>query len=293
MNRLIASRHALEAVLALDQRPEGLRLTDVAAILGVGPSSAQRALELLVSDGLVSRAGTGGRLYRLELEHPAAEALVALAGRGLPVETAIDLVCLANPAVEFAGRDAEGYLLVTRRLADPAEEARLERALAAIDADRADARPIARHGHDEIRELLLSDRRPRDRAMRMTVVRGSVDRSLPDRSRRGSLAARRLGRLHPSLPTPSRRSLAAMARRHRLARVLVFGSAVREDLRPDSDVDVLIEPRPGTSLGLDDVVAIRERLEEVFGRDVDLLNARFVRPRILERAGSEGVVLHG
>ena len=293
MNRLIASHHALEAVLALDQRPEGLRLTDVAAVLGVGPSSAQRALELLVSDGLVSRVGTAGRLYRLELEHPAAEALVALAGRGLPVETAIDLVCRASRAVEFAGRDADGSLLVTRRLADPAEEARLERALAAIDADRADARPIARHGHDEIRDLLLSDRRPRDRAMKMTVVRGSVDRSFPDRSRRGSLAARRLGRLHPSLPTPSRRSLAAMARRHRLARVLVFGSAVREDLRPDSDVDVLIEPQPRTSLGLDDVVAIRERLEEVFGRDVDLVNARFVRPRILERAGSEGVVIYG
>lgn len=293
MNRLIASRHALEAVLALDQRPGGLRLAEVAAILGVGPSSAQRALELLVSDGLVSRAGAGGRLYRLELGHPAAEALVALAGRGLPVETAIDLVCRANPAVEFAGRNGEGYLLVTRRLADPADEARLERAIAAIDADRADARPIARYGHDEIRDLLLTDRRPRDRAMKMTVVRGSVDRSFPDRSRRGSLAARRLGRVHPSLPTPSRRALTAMARRHRLARVLVFGSAVREDLRPDSDVDVLIEPQPGTSLGLDDVVAIRERLEEVFGRDVDLLNARFARPRILERAGSEGVVLYG
>src|SRR3989337_2251529 len=98
MNRLIASRHALEAVLALDQRPEGRRLTDVPAILGVGPSSAQRALELLVSDGLVSRAGTGGRLYRLELEHPAAEALVALAGRGLPVETAIAPAFRGRPA---------------------------------------------------------------------------------------------------------------------------------------------------------------------------------------------------
>lgn len=37
----------------------------------------------------------------------------------------------------------------------------------------------------------------------------------------------------------------------------------------------------------------RERLEGVFGRDVDLLNARFVRPRILERAVSEGVALYG
>ncbi len=293
MNRLISSRHALEAVIGLDQRPEGLRLADVAAILGTGPSSAQRALELLVSDGLVARSGAGGRLYLLEPRHPAAPVLVTLASRGLPIEAAVDLVCRANPAVEFAGRDEDGYLLVIRRLADPADEARLERALAAINADRLDARPVTRYAHDEVRDVLLDDRRPRERAMGMTIVRGSVDRSFPDRSRRGSLAGRRLGRLHPSLRGPSRRALAEMARRHHLARVLVFGSAVREDFRPDSDVDVLIEPEPGTSLGLDDVVAIRERLEDVFGRDVDLLDAGFVRPRILERATSEGEALYG
>ena len=293
MNRLISSRLALETVIGLDQRPEGLRLADVAAILGTGPSSAQRALELLVSDGLVARGGAGGRLHRLEAGHPAARAVVALASRGLPVETAVDLVCRANPAVEFAGRDDEGYLLVTRRLAGPADEARLGRALVAINSDREDARPIKRYAHDEVRDLLLGDRRPRDRAMRMTVVSGSVDRSFPDRSRRVSLAGRRLGRLHPSLRVPSQRALAEMARRHHLARVLVFGSAVREDFRSDSDVDILIEPEPGTSLGLDDVIAIREQFEDVFGRDVDLLNARFVRPRILERAASEGVALHG
>ena len=293
MKRLISSRHALEAVIALDQRPEGLRLADVAAILGTGPSSAQRALELLVSDGLVGRGGAGRRFYRLEAGHPAAPALVALASRGLPVEAAVDLVCRANQAVEFAGRDEEGYLLVTRRLADPADEARLGRALAAINADRADARPMTRYAHDEVRDFLLGDRRLRDRAIGMTIVRGSVDRSLPDRSKRGSLAGRRLGRLHPSLRGPSPRALAAMARRHQLARVIVFGSAVREDFRPDSDVDVLIQPEPGTSLGLDDVVAIREQLEDAFGREVDLLNARFVRPRVLERAASGGVALHG
>jgi predicted nucleotidyltransferase len=202
-------------------------------------------------------------------------------------------VCRANPAVEFAGRDAEGFLLVIRRLADPADEVRLERALAEINADRADALPIARHSHDEVRELLLVDARLRERALGTSVVRGSVDRSFPDRSRRGSLDGRRLGGLHPSLRRPSRRSLAELARRHRLARVLVFGSAVREDFRPDSDIDVLIEPQPGTELGLDDVISIRERLEEVFGRDVDLLNARYARARILERAASEGVALHG
>lgn len=290
MNRLIGSRHALEAVIGLDQRPEGLRLADVAAILGTGPSSAQRALELLVSDRLVARVG---RLYLLEGGHPAARALVALASRGLPIETAVELVCRANPAVEFAGRDEDGYLLVIRRLAEPADEARLGRALAEINSDRADASPITRYAHDEVRDLPLDDRRPRERAKEMTVVRGSVDRSFPDRSRRRSLAGRRLGRLHPSLPNPSRRSLAALARRHHLDRVLVFGSAVREDFRPDSDVDVLIEPEPGTALGLDDVIAIRERLEDVFEREVDLLDAGFVRSRILERATSEGVALYG
>jgi hypothetical protein len=105
VDRLIASRLALEAVLALDQRPEGLRLTDVAAILGVGPSSAQRALELLVSDGLVSRVGPAGRC---RLSSTSRGRGPGSPGRGLPVETAIDLVCRASRAMEFAGRTPKG-----------------------------------------------------------------------------------------------------------------------------------------------------------------------------------------
>ncbi|MBI4728442.1 MAG: nucleotidyltransferase domain-containing protein [Acidobacteria bacterium] len=293
MSRLVGSHHALRVALALDQRPEGLRLAQLAAVLQVGLSSAQRAIEFLLSDGLAVRRGRRGGPIRLETAHPAAAALVQLAVRALPVEAAIDLVSRSNAAVEFAGRDSEGYMLVVRRLPDPADEARLQRALAAINADRRDSRPVTGYGHDAVRRILTESRELRDRAAAMTIVRGSVDRSFPDRTGPRAAPGRHLGKLDPSLRAPSRRALAALARSHRLARLLVFGSAVREDFRPDSDVDVLFEAEPGASPGLDGVIEIRERLEEIFGREVDLLNARFVRPRVLAQAVSEGVTLYG
>jgi uncharacterized protein len=137
-----------------------------------------------------------------------------------------------------------------------------------------------------------SDPRLRNRARRMSLVRGSADRSFPAapaRRRRG----RPLRSLHPSLRAPSPRAIAAMAKRHGLARIVVFGSAVRTDFRPDSDVDVLVEPEHASRLGFDDVVEIRALLEEAFDHDVDLVNAGFLRPAVLEKALSEGVFLRG
>ena len=58
-----------------------------------------------------------------------------------------------------------------------------------------------------------------------------------------SSAQRAIGSL---LPRISRRALAKLAADHGLARVVVFGSSARQDFRPDSDVDVMIEPMSGT-----------------------------------------------
>lgn len=290
MARLVASRLALEVVVALDQRPDGLRLAEVAAILRVGPSTAQRALQILVADGFVESSVEAHPHYRLR-SHPAAPALVAFAERSLPVEDALDLVCRANPAVEFAGRDARGYLIVRRLLTEPADEAALARALEAVNADRREARPVISYRHDQLRELLAASPRLRVRASALRVVQGSRERSFPQPSRRSG-EGEPLGRLHPSLRTPSRRALRAMVRRHHLDRMVVFGSAVRSDFRSGSDVDVLVEPRPGTSLGLDDLLGIREELEAAFDREVEVVSSRFARSGVLERARSEGVVLY-
>lgn len=292
MSRIVASQRALEAVVALNQRPAGLRLTDLAAILHSSPSSAQRALELLRAEGFVERSEQAASLHRLREGHPACKAFIAFALRSLQIEEALDLVCRSNPAIEFAGKDARGYLLVMQQLTDPADEARMLSALRTINADRADAQPVTRYRNDEVRDLLVNTPQLEARVARMQVIKGSVKRSFPSpcvRRQRG----KPLGRLHPRLRRPSRRALVTLARRHHLARLVVFGSAVRTDFRDHSDVDVLIEPRAGTRLGVDDVLGIREELERAFERRVDLLNARFARPKVVEQAGVEGVTLYG
>lgn len=50
----------------------------------------------------------------------------------------------------------------------------------------------------------------------------------------------------------------------------LFGSVLREDFRPDSDVDVLISLKEHCGLCLWDLAAMADELEQIFGRKVDL-----------------------
>jgi predicted nucleotidyltransferase len=56
----------------------------------------------------------------------------------------------------------------------------------------------------------------------------------------------------------------------------LFGSVVRDDFGPDSDVDVLITFAPDARWSLFDMSDMNEELRAVFGRDVDLLTRRAV-----------------
>jgi len=75
--------------------------------------------------------------------------------------------------------------------------------------------------------------------------------------------------------------------------MVAFGSATRVDFRPDSDLDLLVEPVPGHRLGLRQRAALVADAETLFARDVDLVAAGEVRPALAERIAREGVVLHG
>jgi predicted nucleotidyltransferase len=55
-----------------------------------------------------------------------------------------------------------------------------------------------------------------------------------------------------------RETLAEFCRKHYIKRLAIFGSALRDDFRPDSDVDVLVEFQPGRVPGLDFVTIERE-----------------------------------
>jgi hypothetical protein len=80
----------------------------------------------------------------------------------------------------------------------------------------------------------------------------------------------------------------AFCRRHRIRKLALFGSILRDDFRPESDVDVLVEFEPGRSPGLG-IVDLQEELSALFGgRPVDLVTAqslhRLIRSRVLENA---------
>ena len=83
----------------------------------------------------------------------------------------------------------------------------------------------------------------------------------------------------PTIPIPRDR-IAKFCRRHHIRRLSLFGSVLRDDFGPDSDVDVLVEWEPGHTPGWD-IVTIAEELEELFGgRKVDLINPKFLKPRL-------------
>jgi len=64
--------------------------------------------------------------------------------------------------------------------------------------------------------------------------------------------------------------LVSFCRAHGIQRLRLFGSALRGELRPDSDIDLLVEFEPGRSPGLVGLAALELELEAILGREVEL-----------------------
>ena len=72
-------------------------------------------------------------------------------------------------------------------------------------------------------------------------------------------------------------AVAALCRRWRIHEMSLFGSAVRGEVRPDSDVDVLVEFSPSAEWSSFDLVDLRDELIQMFGRPVDLVEKAGLR----------------
>ncbi len=68
----------------------------------------------------------------------------------------------------------------------------------------------------------------------------------------------------------------AFCQRWRITELSVFGSAVRDDFRPDSDIDLLVTLDPDAHWTLFDMARMRDELQDLLGRDVDLVSRRGV-----------------
>ena len=68
--------------------------------------------------------------------------------------------------------------------------------------------------------------------------------------------------------------LAEFCKRWNISELAIFGSALREDFRPDSDVDILVSFAPQARVTLFDMAQMQEELKDIFKRDVDLVSKR-------------------
>ncbi len=94
-----------------------------------------------------------------------------------------------------------------------------------------------------------------------------------------------MGRARISIPKDQ---IAEYCKRNRVRRLSLFGSVLREDFGPDSDVDVLVEFEPGTRIGLIRLSGLEIELGNIVGRKVDLNTpgflSKYYRDQILTEA---------
>jgi predicted nucleotidyltransferase len=81
--------------------------------------------------------------------------------------------------------------------------------------------------------------------------------------------------------------IAELCRRYRIRKLALFGSVLRDDFGPDSDVDVLVEFEPGHTPGFG-FITIQDELSTLLGRKVDLNTAnnlsRYFRDAVVRDA---------
>ena len=84
--------------------------------------------------------------------------------------------------------------------------------------------------------------------------------------------------------------IAEFCKRHRIRRLSLFGSVLRGDFGPDSDIDILVEFEFGTRVGLITLAGFELELGEIIGRKVDLNTPGFLSKYYRDRIINEAVV---
>ena len=92
-------------------------------------------------------------------------------------------------------------------------------------------------------------------------------------------------------PTIPRDAIADFCRRNHVRRLSLFGSVLRDDFGPDSDVDVLVEWEPGQKIGWE-IVQLEDEFGQLFGgRRVQMLNPKYLNHRLRDEIlGSAEVI---
>ncbi|MGH7165026.1 MAG: nucleotidyltransferase family protein [Nitrospiraceae bacterium] len=70
--------------------------------------------------------------------------------------------------------------------------------------------------------------------------------------------------------------ISAFCRKWNITEFCLFGSALRDNFRPDSDIDVLVTFAPETHYSLFDIIHAQDELKAILGREVDLVERKAV-----------------
>lgn len=85
--------------------------------------------------------------------------------------------------------------------------------------------------------------------------------------------------------------IAEISRRYGIQEMAVFGSAARGDMRPDSDVDIIVEFFPCVVHGWE-YFHLEEELAQAFGRKVDLGTKKYIKPHVKAHILNEAPVIY-
>jgi predicted nucleotidyltransferase len=89
----------------------------------------------------------------------------------------------------------------------------------------------------------------------------------------------------------SNQEIASFCKNHHIVRLALFGSVLRDDFGPTSDIDVLVEFEPGRTPGFA-FFGMQEELARLLGRKVDLNTMGFLHPRFRDRVRAESLVCY-
>jgi uncharacterized protein len=89
-----------------------------------------------------------------------------------------------------------------------------------------------------------------------------------------------------------RDALGRFCQENRIRWLALFGSVLRDDFRPDSDIDVLVEFQPETRMGLMGLTKLELELSELLGRKVDLNTTKGLHQRFRDRVLAQAEVLY-
>jgi predicted nucleotidyltransferase len=86
--------------------------------------------------------------------------------------------------------------------------------------------------------------------------------------------------------------IAEICRRYQVRELSLFGSAARGEMRPDSDIDMLVDYFPEAQPSLLDLIRLKDQLSDLLGRPVDLGVKRALKPRYKDHILAEAHVIY-